>query len=61
MSKETKEKVREVKREFTFIKEAAGQYVEQTKPFDRELSRKIQEVQRTSEEVVKHITERQSD
>jgi hypothetical protein len=53
------EKVQEVKRTFQYIKEDSQQLVKETESLDRELSQKIREVERTSEEVVKHIQKRQ--
>lgn len=64
MSAETKEQkqdqVREIKTYFHYTGKDAEHLAEKAKPLDRELSQKIHKVQQASEEVVKHITERQN-
>lgn len=61
MSAEEKQsKVREIKTYFHFTGRDADKLAESAKPLDRELSQKIHKVREASEEVVKHITERQN-
>jgi hypothetical protein len=58
MSKDTKEQADHIKRYFQTVKEGTKQAEQQSVKFDKDLSKKIQKVQEASQEVVKHIEEK---
>lgn len=58
MSKESKEVIEKVRKSFEVVQKGAERLAEETLKIDKDLSQKIQRVKESSEEVVKHITER---